>query len=97
MPTFSIYYLRLPGHRNLWKEPAASLLDPAHMFQPADRATGELVYPLSSWVRHLPPMSQHWMEENLRKKADQSAWRLWRIDQTIFAAYPHYLAASGAR
>ncbi len=96
MPTFSIYYLRLPGHRNLWKEPAASLLDPAHMFQPADRATGELVYPLSSWVRHLPPMSQHWMEENLRKKADQSAWRLWRIDQTIFAAYPHYLAASGA-
>ena len=22
--------------------------------------------------------------------------RLWRINQTIFAAYPHYLAASGA-
>ena len=29
-------------------------------------------------------------------KADQSALRLWRINQTIFAAYPHYLAASGA-
>ena len=36
------------------------------------------------------------MEENLRKKADQSALRLWRINETIFAAYPHYLAASGA-
>jgi adenine deaminase len=36
------------------------------------------------------------MEEGLRKKADQSALRLWRINQTLFAAYPHYLAASGA-
>jgi imidazolonepropionase-like amidohydrolase len=36
------------------------------------------------------------MEEGLRKKADQSAMRLWHINQTIFTAYPHYLAASGA-
>jgi adenine deaminase len=36
------------------------------------------------------------MEEGQRKKADQSALRLWRINQTIFSAYPHYLAASGA-
>jgi hypothetical protein len=96
MPTFSIYFLRLPDHRNLWKEPAASLLDPAHMFVPPDRATGEMDYPLPPWTRHLPGISQRWMEENLRKKADQSAMRLWHINQAIFASSPHYLAASGA-
>ena len=36
------------------------------------------------------------MEESQRKKADQSALRLWRINETLFSAYPHYLAASGA-
>ncbi len=41
MPMFSLFYLDLPGHRNLWKEPAAPLLDPAKMFQPSDRGTGE--------------------------------------------------------
>jgi len=96
MPTFSLFYLNLPDHRNLWKEPAASLLDPARMFDPPDRATGERVYPLPVWTRHLPAMSTHWMEESLRKKADQSALRLWHTNQTIFAAYPHYLAASGS-
>jgi Amidohydrolase family len=96
MPTFSLSYLRLPGHRNLWKEPAANLLDPARMFSPSDRTTGEMVYPLPAWTRRLPGMTQRWMEANLQKKADQSALRLWRINQTIFAAYPHYLAASGA-
>jgi hypothetical protein len=96
MPTFSLYYLRLPGHRNLWKEPAAALLDPARMFQPSNRASGEMDYPLPSWTRHLPAIAQRYMEENLRKKADQSAMRLWHINETIFEAYPHYLAASGA-
>jgi len=96
MPTLSMFYLRLPGHRNLWTEPAAALLDPASMFSPSDTATGEMVYPLPFWARHLPGMTQRWMQGNLEKKADQSAMRLWRINQTIFAAYPHYLAASGA-
>jgi hypothetical protein len=96
MPTFSLYYVRLPDHRNLWKEPAAALLDPAQMFSPTDRATGELTYPLPSWERHLPTIGQRYMEEGQRKKDDQSAMRLWRIDQTIFSAYPHYLAATGA-
>ncbi len=36
------------------------------------------------------------MEEGQRKKADLSAIRLWRINQAIFSAYPHYLAASSA-
>ena len=96
MPTFSMFYLRLPDHRNLWTEPAAKMLDPSRMFEPPDRTTGEMVYPLPAWTRHLPAMTQRWMETNLQKKADLSAMRLWRINQTIFAAYPHYLAASGA-
>jgi hypothetical protein len=96
MPTFSLYYLKLPGHRNLWKEPAARLLDAARMYEPSDRTTGELVYPLPTWTKRLPAAGQRWMEEGQQKKADQSALRLWHINQTIFSAFPHYLAASGA-
>ena len=96
MPTFSLYYLRLPDHRNLWKEPAAALLDPQHMFSPPDRATGELSYPIASWAHHLPMAVQRYMEEGQRKKFELSATRLWRINQVIYSAYPHYLAASGA-
>lgn len=96
MPTFSMYYLRLPEHRNLWKEPAAALLDPAGLSAPPDRRTGEMDYSLSAWTRHLPASSQRWMEDSQRKKADLSAMRLWRINQAIYTAFPHYLAASGA-
>ena len=96
MPEFSLSYLQLPEHRNLWKEPAAALLDPARMFQPSDRSTGETVYPLAYWTHRLPLTTQRWMQDGQRKKADQAALRLWRINQTIFSANPHYLAASGA-
>jgi len=96
MPAFSIYYAQLPGHRNLWKEPAALLLDPSRIFDPANHFSGEMDYPLASWTRHLPASTQQWMEESQRKKAEQSALRLWRINQTLFSANPHYLAASGA-
>ena len=96
MPMFATFYQRLPDHRNLWKEPAAALFEPEHMFDPPDRKTGDMVYPLPAWSRRLPAAAQRYMEENLRKKADQSAMRLWHINQVIFAAYPHYLAASGA-
>lgn len=96
MPTFSTYYLKLPGHRNLWNEPAASILNPARMSDPPDRQTGEPMYPLPPWSRHLPGFAQRYLESNLQKKADQSAVRLWHINQSLFAAYPHYLAASGA-
>jgi hypothetical protein len=96
MPTFSVYYLRLPAHRNLWREPAAALLDPAHLFMPPDRKTGEMIYPLAPWTRHLPGSAQRWMEANQQKKFDLEAMRLWRISQAIFTAYPHYLAGSGA-
>ena len=96
MPTFSLDYVELPGHRDLWQEPAAALLDPGRMFHPTDPATGELMFPLPSWARHLPATGQRWMEEDLQKKAAQSAFRLWRINETIFSAFPHYLAGSGA-
>ena len=96
MPTFSMFFLNLPDHRNLWREPAANLLDTANMYMPPDRSTGEITYPLASWTRHLPNMTVRWMEESQRKKADISAMRLWRINQAIYAGSPHYLAASGA-
>jgi hypothetical protein len=96
MPTFSLHYAQLPNHRNLWQEPAAALFDPAHLTDPTDPQTGELSYPLSPWTRHLPAGAQRYLEENARRKADVDALRMWTINQTIFAAYPHYLAASGA-
>jgi len=96
MPMFSLFFQSLPEHRNLWREPAASLLDPANMFDPPDRATGEMNYPLSPWTRRLPVIAQRYFEEGQRKKADQSAMRLWQINETIFNSTPHYLAASGA-
>ena len=96
MPAFSLFYLELPQHRNLWKEPAARLMDPARMFQPSDRTTGEAVYPLAFWARRLPTAALRWMEDSQRKKADQSAMLLWLINERLFSAFPHYLAASGA-
>lgn len=96
MPTFSLFYVELPDHRNLWKEPAAALLDPAHMYHPTDPATGEMMYPLPPWTRHLPLAGQRYMEERQQKSAGQAAMRLWRINQTIFSAFPHYLAGSGS-
>jgi hypothetical protein len=96
MPTFSLYYLRLPGHRNLWKEPAAQLLDPKNLGAPPDPVTGEADYPLAAWTRRTPGSYQRWLEESARKRADLEANRFWAINQEIFESYPHYLAASGA-
>jgi hypothetical protein len=96
MPTFSLSYLQLPAHRNLWGEPAARLLDISHMYLPSDPATGETIYPLPAWARRMPAVGQRYLLESEKKKADQSALRLWHINQTIFSANPHYLAASGA-
>jgi len=96
MPTFATYFQRLPGHRNLWEEPAAGLLDPSHMYDPPNRSNGEMTYPLPNWERHLPMSAQRYMQGNLQKKADQSAMHLWKLNQALFMAFPHYLAASGA-
>lgn len=96
MPTFSLYYTQLPGHRNLWHDAAASLLNPANMYHPTDAATGELDYPLPNWAERLPGFLQRPMESELRKKADQAAMRLWVINQAILGSFPHYLLGSGA-
>lgn len=96
IPTFSLHYVELPGHRNLWKDPAAELLDRNHMYEASNPATGEMDYPLPSWARHLPGAGQRWLEADEQKKAEQAATRLWRINETIFAAFPHYLVGSGA-
>ncbi|MGH9604666.1 MAG: amidohydrolase family protein [Terracidiphilus sp.] len=96
LPTFSLYYLQLPGHSDLWKEPAAPLLNPANMYHPSNAATGELYYALPPWAHRLPMFAQRYMEAGVAKKADQAAMRLWRINQAIFSAFPHYLAGSGA-
>ena len=96
IPTLSMYFVNLPGHRNLWKEPAAALLNPSQMFNPTNVQTGEMDYPLPAWARHVPAIGQRWMEENQRKKEAQDAMRMWLINETIFSAYPHYLAASAA-
>jgi hypothetical protein len=96
MPTFSVSFAQLPDHRNLWKEPAARLLDPARVSEPTNRTTGESEYPLSYWARHLPGSAQRWLIESQRKKSEQSALRLWHINEILFSAYPHYLAASGS-
>jgi hypothetical protein len=96
MPAFSLHYAELPGHRNLWKEPAAALLDSSRMYKPTDRSTGEINYPLPFWARRLPGPGQRWFEAGEQKKAGQAAMRLWRINQSLFSAQIHYLAASGA-
>ena len=41
MPTLSLSYLQLPNHRNLWKEPAAAILDRKGLHLPSDPETGE--------------------------------------------------------
>jgi hypothetical protein len=96
IPTFSLYYAQLPGHRDLWHDPAASLLNPANMYHPTDPSTGELNYALPNWAQHLPGFLQRPIESELRKKADQAAMRLWIVNQAIFASFPHYLVGSGA-
>jgi hypothetical protein len=80
MPTLSLKYLLLPDHRNLWKEPAASILDPKDLHQPPDPVTGEAKYPS--------------MQEHNREIAD--AAHFWAINRALNVARPVYLAASAA-
>ena len=55
-----------------------------------------MIFPLPSWSRHVPAAGQRWLEAEEQKRASQSALRLWRINEAIFADFPHYLAGSGA-
>lgn len=40
IPTASLNYLELPGHKNPWKEPIAAILDPKDIHLPANPVTG---------------------------------------------------------
>ena len=80
MPTLSLKYLLLPDHRNLWKEPAASILDPKDLHQPPDPVTGEAKFSSE--------------QERSRRIAD--AAHFLAINRTLQGAHPLYLAASGA-
>jgi hypothetical protein len=96
MPAFSRYWVQLPEHRNLWKEPVAALMDTSRMYKPTNRATGEMDYPLPFWAKRLPGAAQRWLQAGEQKKAEQAAMRLWQINQSLFSTRIHYLAASGA-
>jgi hypothetical protein len=42
IPTFSLFYTSLPDHRNLWKEKAASIIDPHTLVLNSDPDTGDM-------------------------------------------------------
>ena len=42
IPTFSLFYTSLPGHRNLWKEKAAGIIDPHTLVLNSDPGTGDM-------------------------------------------------------
>jgi hypothetical protein len=80
MPTLSLSYLLLPDHRNLWREPAASILDPKDLHQPPDPRTGEA----------------NFSSKEARDQALAYASQFWAINRTLQTAHPLFLAASAA-
>ena len=80
IPTLSLSYLDLPGHRNPWTEPVARLLDPADIHLPADPKTGKPAVPANATSDGFPPgASEH----------------LQVIESRYCKAGAHYLAGSG--
>src|SRR3954470_9901805 len=59
IPTVSLSYLDLPGHRNPWTEPVATLLDPADLHLPADPKTGERPPPNLAMDAFPPGYNEH--------------------------------------
>jgi hypothetical protein len=82
MPTLSLSYLRLPNHRNLWKEPAASILDPKGLHQPSDPATGEV--------------STKYVSDDQRGLTPQDDAHFWSINRTLQVAHPLNLTGTGS-
>jgi len=71
----------LPNHRNLWKEPAASILDPKGLHEPSDPATGEETKYVSNDSRRL--------------RAEDTAQFL-SINRALQVAHPLNLAGTGS-
>ena len=82
MPTLSLSYLQLPNHRNLWKEPAAAILDPKGLYLPSDPRTGEAT------AKYAPDDPRHLTPED--------DVRFWSINHALQAAHPVNLAATGS-
>lgn len=82
MPTLSLSYLQLPNHRNLWKEPAAAILDPKGLYLPSDPATGEATAKYSS-------------SDNRHLTGEDDA-RFWSINRALQAAHPTNLTGTGS-
>ena len=80
MPTFSLFYAVLPGHRNLWTEKAASILDAKTMLFTTDPATGELHFPSSKVAASMQAYAAH----------------SFALDRALIARGAPVLAASGA-
>ena len=58
IPTFSLFYATMPGHRNLWKEPAAANLEPSTLSLPTDPASGDVSLAPEKLAR-LTNLTQH--------------------------------------
>ncbi len=80
IPTLAMNYLQLPGHRNPWKEAAASLLDPKDIHLPAVPETGEQTRPADVVRDGFPPGAEE---------------RLPAIESAYCRAGATYLAGSG--
>ena len=82
MPTLSLSYLQLPNHRNLWKEPAASILDPKGLHQPSDPVTGE------ARVKYDP--------NDTRRLQPEDQAHFWSINRSLQVAHPLNLTGTGS-
>ncbi len=95
MPTFSIYYQRLPEHRNLWQEPAAVLLI-LRMFSAGQEDRRWLRYPLGVEQQASAgvdtTLDGRQPAQEVRPGGDAAVAH----QPGMSAAHPHYLAASGA-
>ena len=82
MPTLSLSYLQLPNHRNLWKEPAASILDPKSLHQPSDPVTGEA--------------TEKYASDDARRLKMEDQAQFWSINRTLQVAHPLNLTGTGS-
>ena len=80
MPTFSLFYAALPGHKNLWKSPLAALFDPARMVGTTDPATGDFKI----------------LKPERRAAFEHMAAHTFELDSAIIARGVTVLAASGS-
>ena len=82
MPTLSLSYLQLPNHRNLWKEPAAAILDPKGLYLPSDPVTGEATAKYSS--------------NDTRHLTTEDDAHFWAINRALQVAHPINLTGTAS-